>query len=112
VAEITDPEALLSLVTSKPAASPRPASSRPATSARTANGKAAKPATAYLQEPLPFGAPEGVSETAAPAPAPESSPDLDSAAPDSTVRPMIRLSDNETVARVSNAGIVIRRRKK
>jgi len=109
VAEITDPEALLSLATERAAESPsRPP--RPRKSSRAA-------ALVALPDPVQtelFGVPERVSELVAET---ESSPDLETPAPDSAVRPLggppaIRLSDNETVARVSNAGIVIRRRKK
>jgi hypothetical protein len=115
VAEITDPESLLSLGRTPGAAHsvapPRPGqrawwdppSLPPEGEPRAPTGSAASPRTAAA-----------ASESAA---APESAPDLEVDCPASNVWPVggsapVRLSDNETLARVSNSGIVIRRRKK
>jgi hypothetical protein len=95
VAEITDPESLLSLV-STPAEAPRPAPTVAARPANSAGGVVVSLPTRVAVTEVHVE-PEGES-------------------PASGVRPVggppVRLSDNETLARVSNAGVVIRRKKK
>jgi hypothetical protein len=109
VAEITDPESLLSLGASSSTSevllhdSLRRPWFEPSSLESPSRPKAP-------QADVTIKVPEGA---AAPDPAPES----DSESPASSVRPAqggvsVRLSDNETLARISNAGIVIRRRKK
>ncbi len=116
VAEITDPESLLSLGSSS--------------GAQNGAGEARPPSTAqqFWLEPSPATIEGRASRSprsggarielaAERAPAPESTPELDVDGPASNVWPVggnapVRLSDNETLARVSNSGIVIRRRKK
>lgn len=111
VAEITDPESLLSLGGAPKApreiVAPSPAQKfwldSPATSSE---GDAPRPPRSQRTELSAFK----------PAPAPDSGPEIEADAPVSNIRPVggavVRLSDNETLARVSNSGIVIRRRKK
>ncbi|HEX3770097.1 MAG TPA: hypothetical protein VHV30_04500 [Polyangiaceae bacterium] len=102
VAEITDPESLLSLGTANGASSSlldairhTPAAARPTP---------APPIPVTVVEPASNGV-RGERHA---------DPEIDS--PASGVRPKngasIRLSDNETLARVSDAGVVIRRKKK
>jgi hypothetical protein len=90
VAEITDPESLLSIV--------------------AANGSA--PAVASVRR----SAPSILMPVAARTTTTERPQEPEGESPASGVRPMggstVRLSDNETLARVSNSGVVIRRRKK
>jgi hypothetical protein len=112
VAEITDPESLLSL-------------GRATNGAREAGAPTpgqrfwlgAQAVSHDKERPRPARTP--AKETPAPEvlPAPESTPEIETDGPASNVWPVgsgapVRLSDNETLARVSNSGIVIRRRKK
>jgi hypothetical protein len=118
VAEITDPESLLSLVSSNPppvlaalaslvslplappAASSIPSASR---SVSAASGGPGGSGAVLLSLPTRVA----VTETHA---------EPEGESPASGIRPVggatVRLSDNETLARVSNSGIVIRRKKK
>jgi len=104
IAEITDPESLLSLGIARPTSEVglhepahrawlEPSSLEKLSSARTP------------QMELPIA-------PAARAAAADSALELELESPASSIRPSVRLSDNETLARISNAGIVIRRRKK
>jgi hypothetical protein len=112
VAEITDPESLLSLGRAtngaREAGVPTPGQKywlgAEAVSHDKERPRPARPAPKELP-------------TSDVLPAPESTPELEADGPASNVWPVgsgapVRLSDNETLARVSNAGIVIRRRKK
>jgi hypothetical protein len=112
VAEITDPESLLSLG--------RATNGAREVGAPTAGQKfwlGAQAVPHDKERPRPARTP--ATELPAPEvlPAPESTPELETDGPASNVWPVgsgapVRLSDNETLARVSNSGIVIRRRKK
>ncbi len=106
VAEITNPEGLLSLDSSTP----------PAASAATALDAAPSRPERERERPVSASASRSPVVVALPTRiALASEPEGES--PASGVRPVnsaptVRLSDNETLARVSNAGVVIRRKKK
>jgi len=112
IAEITDPESLLSLVSSHVApalasitslpsvASAFSSSSTPSSSSRSASSSGA----VLLSLPTRVAVTEAHAEPEGESPASGIRP-VGSA-------PTVRLSDNETLARVSNSGIVIRRKKK
>jgi hypothetical protein len=112
VAEITDPESLLSLG--------RATNGAREASAPTPGQKywLGTPAVPHDKErPRPARTVPKEAPASNVLPAPESTPELEADGPASNVWPVgsgapVRLSDNETLARVSNAGIVIRRRKK
>jgi hypothetical protein len=100
VAEITDPESLLSLV-----ASHRIEAAMESVAAEKAAAPEGRRADSTKQVVLLRP------------PSTEGLAELEGDSPASGVRPVgggapVRLSDNETLARVSNAGVVIRRRKK
>lgn len=120
VAEITDPESLLSLGGAQGGASSSP---------RNGAREVAPPGTAqtFWLDSAPASLDARAARISRSArtdltttervPAPESGSELEGEGPPSNVRPVwgnapVRLSDNETLARVSNSGIVIRRRKK
>jgi hypothetical protein len=92
VAEITDPESLLSIVATNGSA--------------PAIGSVRRSAPAILMSVPARKAPTTT----------ERAQEVEGESPASGVRPVggstVRLSDNETLARVSNSGVVIRRRKK
>jgi hypothetical protein len=94
VAEITDPESLLSIVATNGSA--------------PTIGSVRRSAPSILM-PVPARATTPSTTT-------ERAQELEGESPASGVRPVgastVRLSDNETLARVSNSGVVIRRRKK
>jgi hypothetical protein len=104
VAEITDPESLLSLGAARPASE--------VGLRETAHRGWLEPpplerlsSTRTPQMELPIAPAERAA-------AADSTLELELESPASSIRPSVRLSDNETLARISNAGIVIRRRKK
>jgi hypothetical protein len=117
VAEITDPESLLSLVSSNPPpvlaalaslvslplSAPAVASTPSSARSTSASAGSGGPGAVLLSLPTRVAVTETHIEPEGESPA-------------SGIRPVggatVRLSDNETLARVSNAGIVIRRKKK
>ena len=124
VAEITDPESLLSL--GGPSDASGSSNSSFAHRASLSNGTSAAdgssfaaptraPSRARAQNLLDFGE---ARERATPTdPHRERHPEPEGESPASGVRPAgsiatVRLSDNETLARVSNSGVVIRRKKR
>jgi hypothetical protein len=111
VAEITDPESLLSLGNLGETAAANGHASPHGSETESVASTVAEPRRAHSRPRAP--ALLEVSESATPTPATES----DGESPASGVRsvaagPTIKLSDNETLARVSNAGVVIRRKKR
>jgi hypothetical protein len=126
VAEITDPESLLSL--GGPSDASGSSSSSVAHRASLSNGTppaerslssfaapTRAPSRARAQALLDF---DGTRERATPTdPHMDRHPELEGESPVSGIRPAgtgstVRLSDNETLARVSNSGVVIRRKKR
>jgi hypothetical protein len=120
VAEITDPESLLSLGGAQNGSSSSPRNGvrevAPPGPAQTFWLDSAPASLAARASRIARSARTDLA-TAGAVPAPESGSELEAEGPASDVRPVggsapVRLSDNETLARVSNSGIVIRRRKK
>jgi hypothetical protein len=112
VAEITDPESLLSLGNLGEASGANGVASTHGSESESAASTFVEPRRAHARTRA--HALLEVSESATPAPV-VTEPDSES--PASGVRsvgsgPTIKLSDNETLARVSNAGVVIRRKKR
>jgi hypothetical protein len=111
VAEITDPESLLSL-----GGAPKAAREVVAPSPAQKFWLGSPAPSPEADAPRLPRSPRTELLASKPAPAPDSAPEIEADGPVSNVRPLggavVRLSDNETLARVSNSGIVIRRRKK
>ena len=116
VAEITDPESLLSLGRPREAsgangAAPAYSNGAPAHGAEPSFAESRRPSRARAQALLE------VREGARPADGQTRHGEAEGDSPASGVRPVgtgstVKLSDNETLARVSNSGVIIRRKKR